>query len=313
MKPPSPQASPEHLKSGATSSSEQVLQQLLEGTGLKYQFLDSRTIAVSPIREDSANARPVSTLRLAQAEQSASDAGRSAAAAAQGTRGSASEGVALEEIVVTAQKREQRLQDVPLSIAVADAEDIDRRGLINAEDYLRGMPGVNQVDTALNQTIVIRGIESATTFQNFGSGPTTATYFGETPTTNAAGLFGGTNVDLKLVDIERVEVLRGPQGTAFGNSSLGGAVRTIPVAPKLDRFEGQVAAATRDVRWRRRQLQVQAVGNFPLIQDRLAIRATATSTRTVATTEPRGLRFRIPGGSRLIWSSRLSHRRRRSR
>jgi outer membrane receptor protein involved in Fe transport len=182
----------------------------------------------------------------------------------------------LEEVIVTAQKRAQRLTDVPLSVSVVTAGEIDARGLLNSGDYLRGMPGVNQLDSALNQTIVIRGIESATTFQNFGSGPTTATYFGETPTTNAAGLFGGTNVDIKLVDVERVEVLRGPQGTAFGNSSLGGAVRTIPVAPKLDRFEGALSgnySVTADSGGDNHM--TQGVANIPLVLDRFAVRATA--------------------------------------
>jgi iron complex outermembrane receptor protein len=137
----------------------------------------------------------------------------------------------IEHIVVTARKRAERIEDVPVSIAVVTVDDIDRRGLVSSEDYLRGMPGVNQGRDHAGQTVVIRGIESSPSYQNWYSGTTVATYFGETPTTNSAGLSGGTNVDLKLVDIQRVEVLRGPQGTAIGSSSLGGAVRTIPIAP----------------------------------------------------------------------------------
>lgn len=179
----------------------------------------------------------------------------------------------LEEVVVTAQRREERLQDVPISIAVVTADDIDRRGLVSGADYLRGVPGVNQTSSGYGENITIRGIETQTEFQNAFSGSTVATYFGETPTTNSGGILG-TSTDLKLVDIERVEVLRGPQGTAFGSAALGGAVRTIPVAPKLDRFDGKLVAAysvTADTGGD--NYNVQAVGNFPLITDKLALRA----------------------------------------
>jgi iron complex outermembrane recepter protein len=180
----------------------------------------------------------------------------------------------IEEIIVTAQKRAERLQDVPVSIAVVSAEDIDQRGLFGAEDYLRGIPSINQMETSYGgQTIIIRGMETTTAFQNNGGGPTTATYFGETPTTNSAGLLG-SSIDIKLVDIERVEVLRGPQGTAFGNSSLGGAVRVIPVQPSLSRYEGKVAAGysvTSDTGGDNGNFQL--IGNAPLVKDRLAVRA----------------------------------------
>jgi len=182
----------------------------------------------------------------------------------------------MENIVVTARKRTESLQDVPVSIAVVTVDDIDRRGLVSAEDYLRGMPGVNQSRDHAGQSIVIRGIESQPGYQNWYSGTTVATYFGETPTTNSAGLSGGTNIDLKLVDIERVEVLRGPQGTAIGSSSLGGAVRTIPIAPKLDRFEGEVAAGYSSTSgYGGSNYRMQGVANIPLIADKLAIRAVA--------------------------------------
>src|SRR5262249_48739166 len=156
----------------------------------------------------------------------------------------------------------------PVSIAAITSEEINRRGLVSAEDYLRGIPGVNQGSAMSGSSVVIRGLETSPSFQNFSSGPTVATYFGETPTPDSGGLSNNGSVDIKLVDMQRVEVLRGPQGTSFGNSSLGGAVRTIPVAPNLERFEGKVAAnysvtsgtgGGNDL--------FQAIGNFPLIAD----------------------------------------------
>jgi hypothetical protein len=141
----------------------------------------------------------------------------------------------IEEIIVTAQKRSESVQDVPMSIAVIGNLDIERRGLIGMEDYLRSIPGVNQVDRgSVDNAIVIRGIATSPENETFSVGGTTvATYFDETPITAAAG---GVGVDVRPVDIERIEVLRGPQGTAYGSSSLGGTLRILPVKPQLGSF-----------------------------------------------------------------------------
>ncbi len=270
---------------------DQALTRLLQGSGLTFEFINGNTIAIRALAAQN-GARPVAqdansqSMKLAvvdATQRQSSDPSSGAGASAQrqvkqGDTGAAnsSPGIGIDEIVVTAQKREQKLKDVPLSVTAIAGKEIDERGLVSAEDYLRGIPGVNQVDIGYGQSIIIRGIETSPTAQNFGSGTTTATYFGETPTTNSAGLGGGTNVDLKLVDIERVEVLRGPQGTAFGNSSMGGAVRTIPVAPKLGIAEAKVAAGYSATSGSGGDnYEIQAIGNVPLIKDRLAIRATA--------------------------------------
>ncbi len=277
--------------SGELDAAE-ALTRMLAGTGLAFEFVNERTVTVTlqgaaPTGASGAaksshavDLERVSSqlsgeqLRLAQVQQSG-DAGqqRTSGGAAQQEEKSAQ---SVQEVIVTATRREERLQDVPLSIAVVTADEISRRGLVNSEDYLRGLPGVNQAEAVPSgQAIIIRGLETTVFAQNYFAGPTTATYFGETPTTSSAGL-NASNVDLKLVDIERVEVLRGPQGTAFGSSSMGGAVRTIPVAPKLDRFEGRVGAdysvtgGTGGENY-----MFQAIGNIPLIKDKLALRGTA--------------------------------------
>lgn len=180
----------------------------------------------------------------------------------------------LEEIIVTATKRTGRLQDVPISITAITEAEIDRRGLVDGSDYLRGMPGANQIEAAPSQSIVIRGLETQHAGQGLANGQTTGTYFGESPTTGSAGALS-SSVDIKLIDIERVEVLRGPQGTTFGSASLGGVVRIIPVGPKLDRFEGKMSigySATSGTGGD--NYNVQAVGNIPLVRDKFAVRAT---------------------------------------
>jgi len=262
-----------------------ALERVLANTGLTYSYVNARTVEVH--RQADANPTSGETSLMQSVRSTPLTGNLRVSEVVSGTQAQTDSRRAdppdsgtrrrnLEEVVVTAQKRTERLQDVPLSIAVVSARDIDRRGLVNSEDYLRGLPGVNQTDSGWGQSIVIRGTETSTESQTYNSGATVATYFGETPTTNTAGLGGGTSVDLKLVDIERVEILRGPQGTAFGNSSLGGAVRTIPVAPKLNRLEGKVAggySVTADTGGD--NYNIQAVANFPIVDDRLAIRAVA--------------------------------------
>jgi len=205
--------------------------------------------------------------------------GFASTAAAQGGASAPASGssVNVEELVVTARRREERILDVPLSIAAVGAEEIRTRGLVNSEDYLRGMPGVGQSETGYNsgQSIVIRGIETTPSAQNFSTGPTYASYFGETPTTNSAGINGGTSIDLKLVDINRVEVLRGPQGAAFGDAALGGAVRTIPNAPKLGVTEGEIGGeASSTGHYGGANYNVFGTVNLP-VGDRAAVRAVA--------------------------------------
>src|SRR6185437_11063489 len=180
---------------------------------------------------------------------------------------------AIQEVTVTATKRRERVQDVAMSIGVLTVDDINRRALVNSEDYLRGMPGVNQTTDFLGQSIVIRGLETSPAGQNSFAGTTIATYFGESPTTSTAGLAGSTAIDIKLVDVERVEVLRGPQGTAFGSSALGGVVRTIPMAPKLGQLQGNLGTSYSVTGGRGgANYMVQGVLNIP-VTDKVAVRA----------------------------------------
>jgi len=238
-----------------------AIDRLLEGTGLVASLSGTDTLVVQ--------------LAAGKARQKSSGTAP-AEVAASVTRSNNDVHVA-EQLMVTATKREERFIDVPLSIGVVTRQEIDRRGLTGGEDYLRGMPGVNQVESGhAGQSIIIRGIETSPQTQNFSSGANVATFFGETPTTNSEGLSGSSNIDLKLVDIERVEVLRGPQGTAFGSSSMGGTVRTIPVAPNLTRIEGTATASYSVTSGTGGDnYNVQGVLNAPLVENKISVRAVA--------------------------------------
>lgn len=140
--------------------------------------------------------------------------------------------VSLEEIVVTAQKRTQGLQDVPVAVTALGAEQLDARGVRDFEQYLRTVPGVSFADLG-NQSneVKIRGVGTGTAQLS----PTTAIYLGEVPVIHTGrGL--NSSYNFRLVDIERVEVLRGPQGQLYGSNSLGGAIKNIPAKPQLDAF-----------------------------------------------------------------------------
>lgn len=132
-------------------------------------------------------------------------------------------------IVVTATRREESVQDIPLNIAAVGGEQIEQQGLDELADLIANVPGINIVDRGPRQgnPIIVRGLNATPIGSGDGNnngGGTVATYLGEIP------LF----IDLKLNDLERVEVLLGPQGTLYGAGTLAGAIRYIPVAPQFD-------------------------------------------------------------------------------
>lgn len=174
----------------------------------------------------------------------------------------------IDEIVVTATKQKATLQDTPMSITVLSADSIAKRKLLSMADFLPTIPGVSfRNDSSTQQEVIIRGLKTLGTGQS-----TSAVYLGEMPMSNASmGAY-----DVKLVDIERVEVLKGPQGTLYGSSALGGIVRSIPKSPDMGKFEGHlnvdIGSQSGSNDYNRSAV---AVVNAPLINDRFALRFVA--------------------------------------
>lgn len=176
----------------------------------------------------------------------------------------------LEEIVVTATRHEESLQDVPIAITAVTAGDILARGLTQYADILTSVPGVYYEDGGPGDTTIrIRGIAPG----GGGTPPTVATYFGDIPLSAQGGGNLGQHGTPRFVDIERVEVLRGPQGTVFGANALAGAIRVIPAAPDLQDYEVNVGARGFTTAHSDDQsYNVEAMLNLPLVQDRFALR-----------------------------------------
>jgi outer membrane receptor protein involved in Fe transport len=164
----------------------------------------------------------------------------------------------IEEVIVTARKRgAQSLQDTSLSIAVVDSDQIDLRQLVGMDDYLRTIPGVNYVDTADPQ------------FDR----PAVSVYINDTPLTGL-GNFGYSSPDVKLVDVNRVEVVRGPQGTLYGDGSMGGTVRIIPQLPDVERFAGSINGSFSNTDGAGGDNhKLEGMINIPLAEHQFAIRA----------------------------------------
>lgn len=139
----------------------------------------------------------------------------------------------LNDIIVTAQRRSESVQDVPLSVTVLGAEQLEQLQVQRFEDYLRFLPSVasNGANAGFNATVVVRGIVADQGNVASGSLPTVGQYLDEQPITTIDGA-----PDLHMYDIARVEQLSGPQGTLFGASSMGGVLRVITNKPDPDKF-----------------------------------------------------------------------------
>lgn len=158
----------------------------------------------------------------------------SISALAQSEQGS----LAIEEVIVTAQKREESLQEIPVSIRAIGQHELEQLGVVSFEDYARGQAGLSFNAGGRSSRgadiPVIRGVA-----QLNPQGPTTAFYLDETPLqpqeTERVGM-----PDPNMFDINRVEILRGPQGDLYGSSAMGGTIRVIPNKPDPEVFEGRV-------------------------------------------------------------------------
>jgi iron complex outermembrane receptor protein len=179
----------------------------------------------------------------------------------------------LEEVVVTAQKRVENLQDVPISVQVLDAKALEQLNIASIDDYVKYTPGIAYVrgegqggnGQPGESHIYIRGVVSGGT-NHSGSQPSVGEYLDEQPVTTIDG-----NVDVHIYDIQRIEVLEGPQGTLYGASSQAGTVRIITNKPDPTKFAAGVDLQGNQILHHGSGYELEGFVNIPLASN-LAVR-----------------------------------------
>jgi len=183
----------------------------------------------------------------------------------------------LEEVVVTAQKRAENMQDVPISIDAISTEKLEQLNISNFTDYVRMLPSVAATPSvgagAGFSAVYMRGIVTGGDGQATTSLPSVGTYLDEQPVTTIQG-----NLDLHLYDIARVEALAGPQGTLYGASSQAGTIRIITNKPEVGKFAAGYALEGNTISDGGNGYTAEGFVNVPL-GDRSALRLVGWKTK----------------------------------
>jgi iron complex outermembrane receptor protein len=230
-------------------SSTEALGRLLQGSGLSFAHRADGAIVIQRIRSG-------------ESPQSSSAA-------------TAEDQTQLAEVIVTAQKRSESLLQVPAPVTAVQAADLARQGSVRLADYAATVPGLNLVSSQAGQTqIILRGITTG-----FGAAiaATTSTYIDDSPfgssTANALGSW--TTIDLDPATLQRVEVLRGPQGTLYGASSMGGLIKYVTIPPSLTQYSGRVELDGSAVDGGGQGWGMRGMWTGPLVTDKLGFTISA--------------------------------------
>ena len=190
-----------------------------------------------------------------------------------GGQAAAQESRALEEVIVTAQKREQNILEIPFAVSVIGEDEIKARGALDIKDLQYSIPGLSITNNLPGQDRVqIRGASSDV---GLGS-PTVGRYLDEVSVNSDATQRA---LDIPLLDIQRVEVLRGPQGTLYGAGSIGGTIRFITNSADLTETSGEIGVGFNSVDGGGEGYELNGVVNLPLIEDKLALRIVASTEK----------------------------------
>lgn len=223
---------------------KEALNRMLEGTGLKFEYLTPRSIrilamVVGPPRQ--------STTQIPTGDE-------------------------LQEVVVTANRREENPQNVPITIQVLTGDKLAKLNVTTFDDFVKYLPAVTAQGVGPGQNnIYVRGLATAVPgIQGSGSAstyPNVAVYLDE-----QSAQLPSRNLDIYAADLERIEILEGPQGTLFGAGAQAGVVRYITNKPKLNVTEVRVNAGYATTAHGDQSSNVEATLNIPLIADKLAVR-----------------------------------------
>lgn len=237
----------------------QALQYFLANTDLTYATNDKDTVVIK------------------KREIKLSAAGSASAATEEGAEPPEPVVGGVDEVIVSAQKQgDERLQDVPVPVTAIGADTLVQGNLLRLRDYYTSVPGLTLVPNRSSPILAIRGLISAGEGTGGVSNPTVGVVFDDIPYGSSTAIGGGTWVpDMDPNDLARVEVLRGPQGTLYGASSMGGLLKFVTLAPSTDRFSGRVQSGFSSVKnGDDMGYQLRGSVNVPLT-DTMAIRASA--------------------------------------
>jgi len=302
--------------SGALSAAA-ALRQLLLGTQLDYDIVDAHTVAIRLSKATGGNNRSShqepahpdpGAVRLAQAD--------TAGQAAQSQPESGAAAGVIDEIIVTANKRAERLIDVPASVTAVSGDTLTSMGASRLEDYVARVPGLVLSNVSFangSNQLTIRGITTG-----FGGNPTVGIYIDDSPFGGSNG-FGAFQIpDLDPSDLARVEVLRGPQGTLYGAGAMGGLLKYVTTSPDTSEFSGRAEVSGSKVDGGGSGYGLRGTANLPLT-DNMAVRVSGYDRKDPgfiddATSRQRDLNsVHVYGGRASMlwkiddnWSARLS-------
>lgn len=174
----------------------------------------------------------------------------------------------IEEVIVTATKRAESVQDIPQSITAVSGKDLEAKGIENYEDLTRTIPGVIATGGSNFNKFVVRGIQTSNGTSSSGEQKLVAIYLDDLPLTS----FSVLTPDMRPYDIGRVEVLRGPQGTLFGSGSLAGAIRYVTNKADPSGYHASLDVDAGKTKGDANRLRLGGMVNVPLIEDQLAVR-----------------------------------------
>jgi iron complex outermembrane recepter protein len=236
-------------RSGTASagmSANDALVHILQDTGLQFEYLTPRTIRILP--------------------RKATGPRKTSAAPA------TEENQPLEPVIITATRRAENVQDVAVAVQVLTADMLDRLNATTFDDFVIEVPGVTAHGVGPGQNILyVRGVGTAQVgIQSsgvVGPFPNVAVYLDE-----QSAQLPGRNLDIYVADLERIEILEGPQGTLFGAGAEAGVVRYLTNKPKLDVTEGIVNAGYATTAHGGESSSLDATVNIPIVADQLAVR-----------------------------------------
>lgn len=195
----------------------------------------------------------------------------------QATAGNTARQDADADIIVTAQKRDERLIETPQAVTAFTEQDLARIGATQLRDFAASVPGLSISTLGAGSTQVnLRGVAT-----NADLSQSVGIYVDEVPTGSASAFLQSAQVtlDVGLFDIDRIEVLKGPQGTLYGSATMGGLIKYVTKRPNSHEFSGQAQAGVSSTNNGGTNYNVAAAVNIPLVSDKFALRASAYQSK----------------------------------